>query len=354
MLRCSKHAQGVPPLEPESAGTTLMTRTTSILSFVHGTEAFRAFLLKRPICESCCLEILKNVQRVVEEENRIASMVSIFEATQGPRNPVEPEDESERLALESQLAEIEQQQLETERELEVLEEELRALRPAAQQLNNQSAEFFRELQEQEIAALRLQDEIASAREKSRSVLGDIERLGNFGVYDAIFPINLESEPAWICGFRFGSTTDDPTPKFELNSAFGQYTLLLFLLIRHLHLKIHTPRLFPLGNRSLIDTGQAMLPLWTKSLIDFSPKSGIASLQISRLWGGRSQYEEFEHGLSALLGCLSAVTTELARDFGMKWDYVFTDVTIGLVDQHPCPITVKSNSPKAWNSALRYS
>lgn len=292
MLRCSKHSQGAALLEPANNGSTLMTRTTSILSFVHATEPFRTFLLKRPTCESCCLEILKNVQRAVEEENKIATMVSVFEATQGPdRSPAEPEDESERLALESELAEIERQQLETEKELEQLEDELNVLRPAAELLNNQSTEFFRELQEQEIGALRLQDEIASAREKSRSVLDDIERLGNFSLYDAIFPINLESEPAWICGFRFGSTTDDPTPKFELNSAFGQYTLLLFLLIRHLHLKIHTPRLFPLGNRSLIDTGQAMLPLWTKSLIDFSPKSGIAGL--SRLWGGRSQYEEFE-------------------------------------------------------------
>jgi len=173
---------------------------------------------------------------------------------------------------------------------------------------------------------------------------ELRKLEQKNVYQDTFYISTSGRIGTVNSFRLGRLSDAPVEWEEINAAWGQATLLLYIISKKGAVSLKQYRLRPMGNRSTIEetTKESVIPrdLWGSEDLGFG----------SWFWGfGKKTNNSFDDGMVSFLHCLRVVcerVSELATD--LEIPYMIHGDKIGGQS-----IRMQSTTEESWTKALKH-
>nr|XP_014275220.1 beclin-1-like protein [Halyomorpha halys] len=184
----------------------------------------------------------------------------------------------------------------------------------------------------------LEDNMITLNHELGYARGRVVALGKTNAFDATFNIWHEGHFGTINGFKLGYLPSAQIDWEEINTAWGQASLLLFALARKMNFTFRKFRLVPYGNRSYIEVlaEQNKVPLFESGSFKFRMDD---SLDIA---------------MAAFLDCLQQLKeSKRGRciiDFPYKIESTrFQDPTSGI----SYSVKIQFNSERCWTKSLKY-
>ncbi|KAJ2925147.1 hypothetical protein H1R20_g11944, partial [Candolleomyces eurysporus] len=299
--------------------------------------------IDHPLCAECTQILLTNLRKQLEETKKERDGYIAFEKEVRKEREREAQGMTkeealkkiEKLRQEEQLA-IEQLR-DAERERDLLDEELRILELDEKALEAEEAEFWRSHNDQLLAVEQQNAQLATLRAAYAADAATLERLEKTNVYNDAFCIGHDGVFGTINGLRLGRVPGVPVEWAEINAAWGQTLLLLYIIARKLDYTFENYRLIPMGSFSRIEktTGdKASYELY-----------GSGDLHFGRLLHNR----RFDIAMVAFLDSLKHLMDHIkTQDPGVDFPHQIVKDKIGDVS-----VKLQFNQEEAWTRSLRH-
>eukprot|EP01114_Cavostelium_apophysatum_P020384 TRINITY_DN6814_c0_g1_i1.p1 TRINITY_DN6814_c0_g1~~TRINITY_DN6814_c0_g1_i1.p1 ORF type:complete len:469 (-),score=107.88 TRINITY_DN6814_c0_g1_i1:51-1457(-) len=244
--------------------------------------------------------------------------------------------QSEEAALQTEYEQLDNEYRNTRNELETLEE---TSKTGISQLNQRCWNGVALIQQKMADFVEERETLAGKRAYG---LEELKKLEQTNVYQDTFYINTKESVANINNFRLGRLPEVPVPWDEINAAWGEATLLLYIISRKTSFMFSKYRLRASGSRSTIETiaNGAILELYGSDDLGFGS------------WLSWPFYKKstFDDGMVAFLFCLSEMGTFAEkRTVGSKPTLPY-QIQNDKIDG--CSIKMQSNTEVYWTKALR--
>ena len=210
--------------------------------------------IDHPICSECTEMVLDGMQKrqagVIRERDAYVDFlkkaqddVPTEEEMAKTRNDLEDAQKREKQAL-SELEALEAEKAK-------MEEEIAALDAEAEELDGEEERFWRERNAFTAELTAFQEERDSLQSQLAHDAKLLETLQRTNVYNDTFRIGHDGHFGTINGLRLGRLPDKPVEWPEINAAWGQTLLLLFVVSEKLGYKFQDYKLMPVGSTSKI-------------------------------------------------------------------------------------------------------
>lgn len=249
------------------------------------------------------------------------------------------------------------------------EKKLRSIELEHKEFGREENNFFKDFVEYEHKLHSFQEQHRISLEKESYATEELKKLEKRNVYQDTFFISTSEPIGTINGFRFGRLAEELVPWEEINAAWGEVTLLIYIIGRKLtdfEFKKFRPR--PVGSRSFIDQINEGKHLQTLSnclrqhnritrlvrtsfAFQLTIRFGSDALGFdSWFWTfGKKQKNTFDAGMVAFLQCLGQVCNHVAhRAPSIEIPYLIHNDKIGGYS-----IRMQSSSEELWTKALKF-
>lgn len=226
------------------------------------------------------------------------------------------------------------------------EKKLRSIELEHKEFGREENNFFKDFVEYEHKLHSFQEQHRISLEKESYATEELKKLEKRNVYQDTFFISTSEPIGTINGFRFGRLAEEIVPWEEINAAWGEVTLLIYIIGRKLtdfEFKKFRPR--PVGSRSFIDQINEDNTIVSQDLFG-SDALGFDSW----FWTfGKKQKNTFDAGMVAFLQCLGQVCNYVAhRAPSIEIPYLIHNDKIGGYS-----IRMQSSSEELWTKALKF-
>ncbi|XP_039739150.1 beclin-2 [Pteropus medius] len=312
--------------------------TRGSFDFLSGQED-----LDHPLCEDCTDNLLERLDtQLALTESDSQNYKRYLETKEGVS-----EDMRQTLQEELKNAELEEARL--LRELEKVEENreraaaaLREAQAETEMLDQQERQYQRDYSESKWQQLELNDELGSLDNQLRYAQTQLDWLEKTDAFRSTFAICHDGPLATINNLRLGCLPAVPVSWNEINTAWGQTSLLLLALSKTVGLEFQRYRLIPRGNRSYL-----------KSLTDDAVELPLfCSKQKNAFF-----YNKLDQAMMAFLDCMQQFKEEAEKgESGLFMPYRI-HMEKGLIEEPGASggfysIRTHLNTEEQWTKALK--
>eukprot|EP01116_Phalansterium_solitarium_P011178 TRINITY_DN2679_c0_g1_i3.p1 TRINITY_DN2679_c0_g1~~TRINITY_DN2679_c0_g1_i3.p1 ORF type:complete len:345 (+),score=53.17 TRINITY_DN2679_c0_g1_i3:94-1128(+) len=265
-----------------------------------------------PLEDEFCLDCLRALSRELDTQLREAKADEARYTTLLARaSTFDTDDLFAKLAelstaegqLESFLEKVKSQKAKVQEDIELARQDERAVQDDQDRF---WAKFTRYVSQRDM----LRDMHAVLQSKIDYGKQCLHELDLHNVYQDTFYISAagKSSVATINGFRLGRLPDAQVPWEEINAAWGQAVLLLYIMAKKTTFSFTMYRLRPMGNRSTVETKSGDLVLNLHGCDDLGFGSWLSSWPFAHKQPAAAAASTFDDAMVAFLSCLGEMSS----------------------------------------------
>eukprot|EP01119_Soliformovum_irregulare_P015229 TRINITY_DN425_c0_g1_i1.p1 TRINITY_DN425_c0_g1~~TRINITY_DN425_c0_g1_i1.p1 ORF type:complete len:451 (+),score=99.70 TRINITY_DN425_c0_g1_i1:93-1355(+) len=304
----------------------------------------------QPCCEECKLlideEIAKQTRDAELERDTYLSFQSRMDTGSRDEEELSLKREIEKLGSEQRSLQGILDRLNVSRDL--LEREIQEIDQNGKVFSLEEQRYWTKFSELQGKVSRHQNEISHMKGIQDYATEEIARLQRKNVYQDTFYITTSTDIATINGLKFGRLPKEQVDWEEINAAWGEVALLLYIISKKLTpFEFKKYRLKPQGNRSTIEEHQ---PTGNVVVYDLFGSNDLGFRGWFQ-WGfSKSNVnQKFDEGLIAFLFCVQQACATIKERSGntieVPYEMVNDKIDGGSIQTH-------SGTEEQWTKALK--